>query len=181
MYEPFFKRQEISNHKIYTVKRAIIIWKNNNKQVKLFVLGLEFSHSIMISCFQDFLHLLRTRANWRKYWFRSKSLQMTQISILNAHGNPFQNKKCSTITKLRSQRHTNIRLLQLPYHARDITHLCKFITKPSCHTILDLPGKIYADPVVYGPTINHFLQQNNQKSANVPRKFSNSTIPSWRD
>lgn len=67
--------------KFYTIKRAIIIWQNNNKQVKLLVLGLEFSHGIMIPCFQDLLHLLRTCTNWRKHWFRSKSLQMIQIPM----------------------------------------------------------------------------------------------------
>lgn len=104
--------------KFPTIKRAIVIWQNNNKQVKLLPLRLDFSHGIMVTSFQDSLHLIRTSTQWWKHRFRIKCLDTHHIQKLMEPNNitcfyidkdrslstiPCQ--KCNTFAQVHSKTH----------------------------------------------------------------------------
>lgn len=64
-------------YKSHTVKRAIIVWQNNNQQIKFPLLGLKPLHCFLISCFQDSVNLVWSSTMRRKHWLRIECLHTT--------------------------------------------------------------------------------------------------------
>ena len=71
----FSERIKSNTPKLLTIKRAVIVGKNDNKQVKLFPLGLDCSNGIMVLSLQNSFHLIRASSNYWEHRFTVKCLQ----------------------------------------------------------------------------------------------------------